>query len=325
MTHEHEFEAPKKELEIPVSIYLTPEKLKDLAQMSRGEPLTWGTTPLDPYRPDIVAQQNVVHRDLDETFPKKSRQVPYGLKWGTARFIHDNYLIRRYHRETRNHGSYLSRGKVDISDYPLEVLDFIDRSIAGNASPAEIILAAQLQQIPTAELGSVTHLYGGERLKLLKPMRAAIRDGIEYFGGTVCESKPEYEVAGVNYFNQDYDITEPCLLMTRTTKIGEITQTIKVIERSSFVLVIPRLDTQLASAIKQTKYGKTWADDITSISGFEETVSQLLQTDQHDKAVPISTTSVYIDEQLVEKLLKDESYQKERRWGMTTPYFDTED
>jgi hypothetical protein len=315
MTNEQDFELPKKELDIPDSLYLGPEMLMDLERTSRGEPLTWGATPLEPHRKDIAIQQSNVQSEISEYFPKSGKDVPFKLKWDTARYIEDNYVMRTAHRVNRNYESYQSRGKFDISEVPIEALSFVDRSLTGHASPAEIIATADIQQIPTAELASLSHPYG-KRMEHLEPARAAVREGILFFGGELCETNHQYEVKSSNYFTDEYKAIEPSLLMTRMTQMGKIGEDIAVFERSSFVVILSRLVPEFSEQIQAIEYNKSWSSDILHIPGFSEAVERALEANNYESVVPISTTVFETNNRLVKELLENDEHIARRQKQM---------
>ena len=313
MTTEHELNVHNKELEYPGSLYVGPEMLTALEQTSRGEPLTWGATPLQPYRPDIAIQQREVRRQISDFFPKQPKKVPYGLSWDTARYIEDNFIMRNQRRLSRNYDSYQYRGNTNISKIPLWALGFVDRSLSGHASPAEIIATAEIEQIPTAELGSISIPYGMRIEENLEPMREAVKEGVLFHGGTLVEPQPVLEVRHANFLTTEYEATEPTLLMTRIVKIGEIGEDIKVMERSSFGVVLPRLAPELIEEITDIRYSETWSKKILKIKGFEEAVFNALENNEYGVVVPVSTTAVQVNERLVKNLLENNQHKEARQ------------
>ncbi len=312
MNMEHEFQAPKKELDLPGSLNVSPKMLKALAKMTRGEPLTWGATPLEPHRRDVATQQRAVQRNIRNRFPQTPEKVPYDLDWATALYIQDNYEMRTARRVSKNYDSYQNRGNFDLSAVPLEALSMLDRSLSGHAAPAELMLTSRLEEIATIELASDSHLYG-EGITDLTPMRQATEEGILFFGGNVSNKAPVYEVRHASYFNSEYRNAVPSLLMTRTVEVGELSDDEKTYERSSFNAILPRMVPKLMGQIKDIKYDQEWSSKILKLPGFEDAVFSSLDDDRYDVAVPVSTTSVLVNARLEKELLHNKKHTEARQ------------
>ena len=204
----------------------------------------------------------------------------------------------------------------DSTQIPLLALGFVDRSLAGHASPAEIIATAEIEQIPTVELASLSHPYG-QRIEQLVPMREAVHDGIIFHGGELLEAKPSLRVKHANFLTAEYEANEPTLLMTRTVNIGKIGENIDVMERSSFNVVLPRLAPELIDSITDIRYSETWSKDILATPGFEQMVFDALENDDYDMVVPVSTTAFEINKKLVAELLENKQHKERRQLQMT--------
>jgi hypothetical protein len=316
MNTEHQSISTSGELAATHFLDLSPQKISDLEQTSRGEPLTWGATPLQPYREDVAAQQRFVRTEIGKLFPESPRQVPFDLHWDTARYIEDNFIMRTQRRMSRNYDSYQYRGISDPTQIPLQALGFVDRSLAGHASPAEIIATADVEQIPTAELASLSHPYA-KRIELLAPMRAALQEGILFHDGTIVESQPSLKVKHANYLTAEYEAFEPTLLMTRTVCIGKIGEDIDVMERSSFNVILSRIAPELVESITDIQYSETWSKDILGLPGFEKKVFTALENNDYDVAVPVSTTAFEVNKKLVKELLENKQHKERRQLQMT--------
>lgn len=318
MSAEHEFNARNKKLETPVSLYVGPEMLAALEQTSRGEPLTWGATPLEPHRPDLLAQQREVRTSIQSLFPKTPKQVPFGLDWDTAQFIENDFIMRNAQRVDRNYVSYQYRGVFDLSKVPLHALGFVDRSLSGHASPAEIMATTNILQIPAAELASISVPYGGERLKKYQqPMRAAVKEAVLFFDGEILDSDPVYEVRHANYHDPSYRGTEPVLTMTRIIDVGRIGDEVTVIERASFDAILSRLTPDLVEEIVKIPYDKNWSKNILAVPGYEAAVADAMKDDRHDLVVPISITAAAKNSRLIETLIKNKEHRQSRTLLMT--------
>jgi len=311
MTTDREFNVPHGEPDFPGSFYARPEMLKALEQTSRGEPLTWGATPLEPYRKDVAEQQREVGRKISELFPKRAKTVPFGLSWDTARFIEDNYIMRTQRRVSRNYDNYQYRGKFDISDIPQEALGFVERCNTGHASPAEIMATIDMEQIAAADVATLTIPYG-QRIEHLEPMREAIREGAAIHGGELLPLKPTLEVRNANFLTPIYEATEPSLLMTRTYDTAKIDVNTKIMERSSFNVVLPRLAPELSQVIQEIQYNEEWSARILALRGFEKAVLDALSANRHEVAVPVSVTALEVNYRLVKKLLENKQHIRDR-------------
>jgi hypothetical protein len=280
-----------------------------VAHNERGEPLTWGSTPL-VLSPDVVLQQNGVKSLIAELF--EDGNIPSYVSKNLAEYIDVLNMSRTYNREDHNRNSFAYRGKTDLDGIPLKVLEVLDRAVKGFASPAELMLIAQILEIPTIELASLTHPYGGERIEMLKPMRAAVDQAIELLGGrTIKDKAPTYEVKGSD--NPHDPSSMEGIHMTRKRIVGVLPDGTEIMERSSFVILVDNLPEEVAQKIRSISYGENWAQEVLRAEDLNILIPMLLDEDVYDTAIPISTTVVAINPELERRLLSKEAMRARNR------------
>lgn len=304
------------ELDTPAHFNIDTHMLELLSLTERGMPETWGATPLNPHRDDIRDQQRNLNDTFDALFPVTEGTIPFDINESTAHFIRDMNMSRVRHRIEKNFDSYQYRELFDYSTLPECYIEVIERAEKGHASPAELIFVAKILSIPTIELASLTHPYGQDRLKAhLEPMRSAVQTGIEVHGGVVLRSGPQYVVRSVNFPSKSDEIDiSTSLLVTRTVTVGMFPALdAQVFERSSFVLRLDMLHPTMARTILQTYQKAGSLSAIEDVPGFNATMTELLETDAHSIAVPISTTAFMVNHTLVQELLENEGHGIARR------------
>lgn len=278
---------------------------------ARGEPLTWGATPL-VLSPDVVLQQNDVKSQIASLFEQGN--VPSYVSRGLAEYIEVLNMSRTYNREDHNRNSFAYRGKTDLDGVPLEALEVLDRSLKGFASPAELLLIARILEIPTIELASLTHPYG-QRIELLEPMRDAVSDAVDILGGhKIIDKAPTYEVKGCD--NPHDPASMEGIHMTRKRIIGILSDGTEIMERSSFVILVDNLPQEVADKIRGIQYGKVWAEDVLHSEDLDVLIPMLLEDDVYDTAIPVSTTVVAINPALEKRLLSDDAMRTRNRQYM---------
>ncbi|MDB5180187.1 MAG: hypothetical protein JWN12_819 [Candidatus Saccharibacteria bacterium] len=302
----------EREPEVSLPRDLSEQKiLADLARISTnsiGEPLTWGATPLVSTW-EIKIQQDDVKAEINKLFSRKN--TPEYVSPELAQYIEILNMSRTANRETHNLESFAYREKADLNDLPGEVLEVIDRAARGFASPAELLFIQDLLGVPTIELASLTHPYGRERIKLLKEMRPAVNNAITLMGGALVRGiKPTFKIKGAQ------DLRNPkkngAIHMTRETPFGELPSGVKVMERSSFVVILDQLPSEQAEVIRSIPYenNKNWADSLGYRGGLYKLAPELLNNDDYEKAAPVSTTIVASNEALQAKLLSKEAVKE---------------
>jgi hypothetical protein len=286
------------------------DEIKKVAENERGEPMTWGATPM-VNTADVIDQQRDVKRHLEEYFV--GEHVPDYVSPHLAEYIETLNMARTVSRETRNMNSFEFRGKTDLDGTPFEFLEVLDRSVMGSASPAELLLVAKILKIPTIELASLTHPYGDrDRMAHLDTMRSAIENAVTIMGGSSCEGRAMYEVKGSDN-PHDPSLMEG-LHMTRKRIVGVLQDGTEIMERSSFVLALDKLPDAMSEKIRSIPFenDKFWANKVRRAEKLYELVPQLLEADANETAIPISTTVVAMNPELQETLLTDEAMSARR-------------
>lgn len=285
------------------------ELLERISKNNKGEPYTWGATPLS-ISAETLIQQSAVKGYMSSLFNKKHR--PSYVPDEIAPYAEGINMGRTAQRESRNTDSYKYRGITIVDNIPLEVLGVIDRALRGAASPAELLFVAQTLEIPTIEVASLTHPFG-QRIELLKKMRPAVNEAIEMMDGVLVDGRanPLFEIKGSDSHHQT--MLTKGLHVTRKTDFGILPDDTDIIERSSFVLLVDKLPKRISDDIKEIQYGKTWSRDVRMIHGLQDTMMDLLEDDRHDTALPISTTVVARNPELEARLLSKEAIHQRQR------------
>lgn len=303
----------KSEFCAPFECPVFPEAmlLAEISRIStndRGEPLSWGATPLI-MSPDTKLQQDAVKDVIGDLF--SAEHVTAGVSARMAEYIEDLNMARTVNRESHNTDSFIYRGKTNLDGIPLEALEVFNRATKGFASPAELLFISKLLSIPTIELASLTHPYG-QRIEQLGEMRAAVNEAIELMGGTLVRGvRQDFEVKGSD--NLRHPEAMEGLHMTRKTLFGQLPDGTEIIERSSFVLLIDQIPANIATEIRSIPYGELWSKQVRRAGELYKLVPMLLSSDERHKAVPISTTVVAINERLSKGLLTREAMHTRRR------------
>lgn len=316
MTHEMNEHAPD-EIHLPdrLSFQPTVELIYRLSQFERGTPLGWGATPLDPYYPSIRKQQLGVQRHVAKLFANRPSYISQEL----GRYMENNNMSRLHHRLDKNYKSFCHRRQFDLTETPDILLDTQERALTGNASPAEVIVAATQLGVPTYELSSITLAYGQQIDELLAPSREQVVKAVQFVGGVI-HPDPEvtYQVKGYSKIDAPVNEggTESVLRITRTKKVASLDKVTDVFERSSFCLV---LDDYLGNIVNGIEYGKTatWREQILLADGVKEHISHLLESDQFNKAVPSSITTYVVNHELEALLIDDDKAFRARARQIT--------
>lgn len=288
------------------AFYVDPWRLEIIKTLERGQPDTWGATPLDPYSPGTPGQQFQLMKSFRHLFED---DLPEGISPQLAEYIEEVNYGRVEHRRHKNFESFCFRGVQDMTSGPDYILDMAERALTGNASPAEIHLLGEYYQILTRELGCITAPYGKRLREHLPKLRSAVRNNVLLHGGKLLSTPPSYEVKAVTYAGPlSARNLPPMLLMTRRYDIGMIGDSVIDIERSSFLLRLDKLSeyrselAQKVSSIDPLRVAG-WRTAIVAIPGFTDTISQLLEADAHTIAIPLAVTAFEVNTDLERKLL----------------------
>lgn len=269
--------------------------IEGLAQFTRGEPLTWGATPLDPYLPEIREQQQGVQEYTTRLF----NEPPFEVAPSVENFVFICNQGRINHRLARNHESFFHREQMDLDMTPSNLQEIQSRVLTGHASPAEVIVIGTQLGVPTFELASVTHPYG-QRIEELEPMREAVNEGILYNGGEIyADPLVEYKIKNASHLlDSSYDEggIAKSLRMTRTKTLGELADESYIYERSSFVYVLSEEQFEQIDALE---YDEMWSKNIFNLPGIKAAIESSLDENDFQTAIPISTTTYVVNKPLV--------------------------
>lgn len=288
--------------------------IKRISTNNRGEPLTWGSTPLVASS-DVKIQQQAAKSKIGELF--EDDNIPNYVSQNLAEYIDVLNMSRTVKRETLNQDSFVYREKIDLDGIPLEALEVFNRAVKGFASPAELLFIQKLMGVPSIELASLTHPYG-QRIEMLKEMRPAVNEAIVMMGGTLVRGvPPTFEVIASD--NPHNPAAIEGIHMTRKTLFGHVDDT-EIVERSSFVILLDQLPPERARAVRALPFenNKLWAEQVGQACGFAELAPLLLDNDEYDKAIPVSTTVVAKNAALGERLLSEEAKRSRIRKYMAS-------
>lgn len=273
-------------------IEVTDELITQAMESTRGEPRDFGATPLDfsLNTEDQSALGWELRRLTSEGVPEDVPPAVFG-------FIHDEFMERYYHRIEANYENYKTslRQKVDFKDQP-DMYAMIERGEKGTASPAELLIVRQLLGIRSVELACLSHPYNNEeRMNYLKPMRQAVKDGVELVGGEYIDV-PEERYRAKKLLYNTFDDTNQLMgvLMTRKRTLGTLQDGTLITERSSFVLRTddPTVvdDEMLQRILATDPKDPGWGDKVAQSADLTDLASYLLEADEHSLAIPISST-----------------------------------
>ena len=284
------------EKNVPVLTFETPiadkvlasvDMLNDVGAVPAGTVETYGATPLD--RVTTLMQQ----LDLRIRLLDLLREVPGGIPLEIASRTHDAFGKRfdgRGNANDENFVTSLMYARQDEIDYIFR--EMIDKAGLGHASTAELLLVREVMGIRSVELACITHPYhvdGGQ----LDDMRAAVDLGVLSVGGTVYDNpKPRYAVKeSIGDTPESFD-ARLGFLVTRKRDIGILSDGTEIRERSSFILRTDMLPQYMQDVIAEIDPADPdWMKKVEAIDGLEEHISQLLELDMFDCAIPISTTA----------------------------------
>lgn len=291
--------------------YSVPEFLDIYRENPIGTPETWGAVPFLSSA-EVQEQQNDVHAHVAELFLPEN--IPDYIPPNLASYIEHTHLARVQHRESKNIESYTLRGNFDFQVPSFDTFDVHFRGQNGKASPAELIYLQQYLQMPSIELASLTHPYAQKLYPNITEMRQATLQAIEMHNGVVFDEhavknhRTIYEVKGID--RVDDTSRAEGLHMTRKRMLGTLPDESLIVERSSFVIRLDALPEKYSSAIRSIPYmnNEHWARQVLRrAEKFYEVVPDLLEWDQYEVAVPLSTTIVSMNGERIRALTSEEA------------------
>lgn len=277
--------------------------------LPQGEPGTYGATPLN--RLTTLNQQVELGYKLQRLTTHIDKNTPMEI----AAYVHDTFLSRFNKRGEANEHNYISalHTKDEFNDNPI-LMGVFERAELGLASPSELLITRQVLGIRSVELACLTHPYGDERLnEFLEPMREAVEAHVELFGRAYTpDPEPRYRVKEVVLPTDDATFAMG-LLMTRKRKLATLSDGTIVRERSSFVLRLtdnPLIDEACLVALRSVDpKDKDFQSKMVEVARLDEIVSGLLEMDEFDLAIPLSTT-IYAYNPATAKSIKERDYQQ---------------
>lgn len=304
-----------------------PELLELTSLIPRGEPETFGATPLDKL--STIKQQN----DLLTLLLHQTYRIPDGVSLEIADYVHDTFRDRFYSRLNANDENYTTSllEKSHYADNP-EIIELIQRGETGHASPFELLITQKLLGVRSVELACLTHPYG-ERIEMLGEMRRVVDESVYLMGGeTLSDELPWYRIKDVilnsvpreewasvfSLSNRErLEIADEYggvagLLVTRKRDLGRMPDGTLIRERSSFVLradaVITRSDFEALLDVD----ADIWDDTALEASRLDERIAELMAQDQHNVAIPIASTIYAFNKDIAKLVYRQRSLRPSR-------------
>lgn len=305
------------------------ELIECASGIPRGEPWTYGATPLDQRSGLIKEQQKKLLTDL---FHEYIYKVPTGVSLEIASYVSDTFSERFHSRMSANGENYeTSLIKKGVYGDNYQVMEMLSRAEQGYASPAELLIVQKLLGIRSIELACLTHPYG-ERIEQLQDMRGAVAESICVLGGEHVENPteryrikdvilrdvPREEWATVYALSnkQRLHVAEQYggvigLLVTRKRDLGYMPDGTVVRERSSLVLRTDDNDiiSEKEHHLLQNEDSSDWEDAALKTSGLDISIRELMQADQHTTAIPIASTIYAFNREIARKVYAKQDEQ----------------
>lgn len=295
-----EYWAPHNQFHVPAGL------LGAIALQPRGEPLTYGATPLD--RVATLSSQIEVRNELQQM---TYRNIPDDVPLEIMDYVHTNFAKRFDARAQANEENYLTALYLDQIPYlQPEVQEMIQRARLKNASPAEILVIRRILGIRSAEVACLSHPYG-QHIEMLDDMRSAAEEAHLLLGGTWDnDAEPWYRVKEVLDGDRG-------LLMTRKREPGWLPDNSRTRERSSFVLRtdskghVSRKDLEAIKRLDQSD--PLWQARAVEIAHLDEIVPELLKNNKYSQAIPNATTIFNFNEKTARAVRENEHMLRQQR------------
>ena len=300
--------------------------LLEIARLNpRGEPGTFGSTPLDKAKTKM--DQLILLDDLLQY----TYAVPTGVPLDIADYNCETFGDRFKRRMDANDENYTtSILHKEAFENDAEIQEVIERAEIGHAAPAELLVIRQLLGIRSVELACLTHPYGERIEEYLELMRDTVQDAITSLGGEYFEdAQPTYRLKEVLLSTtSDADITELYglkssqaladaekyggvrgLLMTRKREIGRMPDGTIIRERSSFILRADENGVVSEDAIKamaDLPMQPNWDDLVAIAGGLDGLSTDLLKNNEYSLAIPVATTIYAFNPETAQQVAKRE-------------------
>jgi len=262
----------------------------DIKVFSKGDPLTWGATPLD--RMSTLQQQLELVINLQEL---TYRDIPDDVDMEIIDFVHTTFASRFHGRAEANEENYMTALNTTDTVFNQDTLDMFERGRHGHALPAELLATRKLKGIRSVELACLTHPYGKRIDEYLEKMRESVKAQVEYMGGSYFdEPETRYRVKEIVGYEKGEEKFDKAVLMTRKRTLGTMPDGTVIRERSSFVM---RLDTKMPltdaerTALADVDLTKPdWQDKLVEAGELDKLADILLLMNEYSLAIPIATT-----------------------------------
>ena len=266
----------------------------------RGDHLTWGATPLFFTGDQMVvfeALKKRIHDSVPESTPDDVKQ-----------FVLQHFMSRFFERQDRNAKSFHDRDPNLV----LEDLDELSQeavidAVFGASNPNDLLKTRENLVMPSIELGRLTHPFG-THMETLEEMRQAVDFAIENNDGDLIndDTMTTYGVDG-GHIRDKGDNIELGFLMKRKRIRGILPDGTVIIERSTFVLRVDDkspLDQDIAQQFRDIKIDNNplWNKQVMEIINTNKLIPKLLNDNEFDIAIPLSTTAYAYNPQLVYEL-----------------------
>lgn len=290
---------------------LTPEFFDKLAEIPRGEPITWGATPLNPFYDGVLAQQVAVEHALYE----QAQNAPANMPQTVMEYVANSFMARFNGRQMANYDNYnlaLNKAAFDSQTDP-RLQDILDRGRRGYNSPAELLLIRQHAAMRSVELACASVTYG-HNIEQLTPMRAAIDASIDLYEGTRL-TDTRYSIKGFNYLMDAF-------LMTRKRDVAVLPDQTNIRERSSFIVRIDEasgFDPHLADAIHDAwrtgnSFDREWQKYVRRVGHLDEVIPALLEQNNFEQIIPLSVTTYAYNKPIAALMEQQREAEKEAQW-----------
>lgn len=288
---------------------------EDVKTFAKGDPLTWGATPLD--RMSTLQQQLKLVIDLQEfTY----RDIPDDIDMEIIDFVHTTFAARFHGRAEANEENYMTSLNATDAVFSPEVIEMFIRAEHGHALPAELLLTRELKGIRSVELACLTHPYGKRINEHLEVMRNSVKEQVEFMGGSYYdEPETRYRVKEIIGYDKDEEKFDKGLLMTRKRTMGMMPDGTIIRERSSFVLrlddAMPITDEEREALGSVDLKSKDWQDELVKVGKLDILADTLMKMNEYSLAIPIATTiyaynpntALLIEERDARKLAEDKA------------------
>jgi len=262
----------------------------DIKAFDKGDPLTWGATPLD--RMSTLQQQLELVIDLQEfTY----RHIPDDIDMEIIDFVHTTFAARFHGRAEANEENYMTSLNATDAVFSPEIIEMFIRGEHGHALPAELLLIRELKGIRSVELACLTHPYGTRIEEYLEVMRKSVKDQVEFMGGSYYdEPETRYRVKEIIGYAKGEEKFDKGVLMTRKRTLGVMPDGTIIRERSSFVLrlddIMPVTDEERKALESVDLKSEDWQDELVRAGKLDLLADILTKMNEYSLAIPIATT-----------------------------------